>query len=256
MPNYQPIIGIPCRGDISTIYQGRPIQAQNTAYLTALIQAGGIPILIPLNLQFEQLDLILNQIDGLLFAGGGDIDPTYYDETPTVNNLSDVQTERDELEITLIKKAMAIKKPFFAICRGIQVMNVANGGTLWQDIETQNPQARRHDYYYKQPNDDTRELLAHEIEIESASLFGEISKCTSVAVNSLHHQGVKTVAPNLKVVGQADDGLVEAIEVTNHPFGLGVQWHPEELVATQPHAQQLFTAFIKAAREHHQSKSI
>lgn len=245
--NY-PMIGIPCRLDTSETYPGRPIQTQNTAYLNAVQQAGGLPILIPLNLTDEQLDMLIEQVDALLFAGGGDIDPNYYQQSPQVDNLTDIQPERDDTELRLMRLATETKMPFLAICRGIQIMNVANGGTLWQDIPSQRPECIRHDYFYDSEVSYPRHHIAHEMRLNGASRLRDIVQTDCFAVNSLHHQNVREVAPNLKAVGQAQDGLIEVLEAIDHPFGIGVQWHPEELVNHEETARKLFKAFIEAAR--------
>lgn len=250
MSQYRPIIGIPCRSDTSGLYPGRPVDAQNVAYSDAVIQSGGIPILLPVFLTGEMLHTLFNQIDGIIFSGGGDIDPTFYDQPPLVENLSDVQIARDEHEIGLMRLAIHQYKPFFAICRGVQVMNVAAGGDLWQDLASQNPDTIRHDFYY---HDDQlpRNYIAHEVRLEQESRLRLILQDNCVRVNSLHHQAIRQVAPSLKAVGRAKDGVVEVLEVPDHPFGVGVQWHPEELYAEHIEARKMFDAFIDAARNGH-----
>jgi len=147
---------------------------------------------------------------------------------------------------------MAIErhKPFLAICRGVQVMNVAAGGNLWQDLYTQYPQAMRHDYFY---NDDRlpRSYIAHEVTLEKETLLSKIVGTSRLPVNSLHHQAVKDIPPTLRAGGRADDGVIEVLEAVDHPFGLGVQWHPEELVAHQETARKIFSAFVDASRNGH-----
>jgi putative glutamine amidotransferase len=247
-----PLIGIPCRADTSGSYPGRPIMAQNSSYLKAIIQAGGLPILIPLEIDGPMLEQLFDQVDGLVFSGGGDIDPAFYDETPQVDNLDHIQDRRDQVELTLMQLAMDRQKPFFAICRGIQVMNVARGGSLWQDLTGQKPDAMRHDYYY----DDrrfARNYIAHEVTLEKTSLLGDILGIDRLPVNSLHHQAVKDIPASLKATGYADDGVIEALEAPGHPFGLGVQWHPEELVAEHETAGKMFRAFVEAAGHHHRN---
>ncbi|NJN97696.1 MAG: gamma-glutamyl-gamma-aminobutyrate hydrolase family protein [Anaerolineales bacterium] len=242
-----PLIGIPCRPDVTGgIYPGRTINVQNDSYINAVIQAGGLPVLIPLQVQGELLEELFQRLDGLIFSGGGDIDPACYGETPQVDTLDEINPLRDEVEIRLMQLATERGKPFLAICRGIQVMNVANGGSLWQDIFRQKPQAIRHNYY----STDTRprDYLAHDVTLEPGSLLSRILDADRLPVNSLHHQGVKQVGSRLRAVGHAADGLVEVLEVPNHPFGLGVQWHPEELVDSQPEARQLFAGLVSAAR--------
>jgi len=250
MSKYQPLIGIPCRPDTSGLYPKRPVNAQNLAYSNAVIQARGIPVLIPVEVTGEILQDLFERVDGLLFCGGGDVDPVFYDEPYLVDNLATIQNNRDAHELELIRLAMEKGKPFLAICRGLQVMNVAAGGNLWQDIYSQYPNALRHDYYY---NDDRlpRNHIAHEVKVESSSLLGKIAQTNRMPVNSLHHQAAKEIAPTLKAIAYADDGIIEALEVPNHPFGLGVQWHPEELVAEHESARKMFDAFINVARNGH-----
>jgi putative glutamine amidotransferase len=250
MSDYYPIIGVPCRPDVSGLYPSRPINAQNQTYINAIIQAGGIPILIPVEITGKLLETVLHQVNGLVFSGGGDIDPIYYNESPMTDNLSDIQKDRDELEFQLIRLAIESHKPFFAICRGIQVMNVAIGGNLWQDLASQCPQAMRHDYYY-QDEQLPRNYIAHEVKLEKSSLLSKILETDRLSVNSLHHQAAKEIAPSLRAAGYADDGIVEVLEAPNHPFGLGVQWHPEELVAEQETARKIFAAFIEVSRNGH-----
>ncbi len=250
MSSYCPIIGIPCRSDTSGYYPGRPVDAQNVSYSHAIMQSGGIPILIPVAVTGDMLETLFAQMDGVLFSGGGDIDPAYYHQPRLVENLSDIQVERDEHELRLARMAIARRKPFLAICRGIQVMNVAAGGSLYQDLATQNPNTIRHDFYY---TDDQlpRNYIAHDVRVNESSLLSKIVQTERVPVNSLHHQAIYHVADSLAVAGQSDDGVVEALEVPGHPFGLGVQWHPEELFFEQETARKLFTAFVTASKNGH-----
>ena len=196
------------------------------------------------------LKALFRQADGLIFTGGGDIDPAFYNESPQVDNLYQIQKARDELELALMKLALQAHKPFFAICRGAQVMNVAGGGNLWQDITSQRPQAMRHDYFHEDIHF-PRNYIVHEVALDQSSLLTKILGTDRLPVNSLHHQAIKDVSPLLKVTGYADDGVVEVLEAIDHPFGLGVQWHPEELVADQVTARQIFAAFIEASRSNH-----
>jgi putative glutamine amidotransferase len=247
MPHYRPVIGISCRPDTSGLYPGRPVNAQGRAYSDAIIQAGGIPVLIPVEVLGDMLETLFHRMDGFVFGGGGDVDPVYYHEPVLVDNLTTVQKDRDEHEFQLIRMAIERRKPFFAICRGMQVMNVAAGGSLWQDLGGQNPRAMRHDYHY-QEGELPRSKVAHKVRLEQASLLSKILETDYLPVNSLHHQAVKDVASGLRATGYAEDGVVEVLEASNHhPFGLGVQWHPEELVADQEAARKMFAAFVEAS---------
>jgi putative glutamine amidotransferase len=247
MTQYRPIIGIPCRPDTSGLYPKRPINAQNIAYSNATIAAGGIPILIPVEVNGDGMKNLFQHVDGLVFCGGGDIDPVFYGEPELVDNLSTFQKDRDAHELALMRLAIEHNKPFLAICRGIQIMNVAVGGNLWQDIYSQYPQAMRHDYFY-QDDKLPRNYIAHDVRLDRKSLLFQIIGSDRVPVNSLHHQAPKEIGPTLEAVGFADDGIVEVLEVLDHRFGLGVQWHPEELVAEQETARKIFLAFVNASR--------
>lgn len=247
---HRPIIGIPCRPDTSGLYPKRPVNAQNTAYSNAVIRAGGLPMLVPVEVTGDLLKELFDQVDGILFCGGGDIDPVYYHEPPSVDNLDTIQNDRDTHELDLMRLSIEGHKPFFAICRGIQVMNVAVGGNLYQDLYSQVPNVMRHDYYYA---DDhlPRSYIAHEVKLEKTSLISKIVGADQLMVNSLHHQAVKEVPSALHIAGRADDGVIEVVEVPKHPFGLGVQWHPEELTTEHKSARKMFAAFIESARNGH-----
>jgi putative glutamine amidotransferase len=147
------------------------------------------------------------------------------------------------VEMALAREAVTGGKPLLAICRGHQLLNVALGGTLWEDIETRMPGARRHNYYQSHP----RDMLAHNVTVAPGSLLSRQLGCDSIAVNSLHHQGVRKLAPGLRAVARAEDGLVEASEVIDHPFALSVQWHPENLLTVEPRMRRLFEGLVEAA---------
>ena len=147
MKSSLPLIGIPCRHDASAYYGKNPVNAQNESYLSAVSQAGGLPFLIPLNLETPALRTLYELAEGILLTGGGDVDPSLLQQDPHPT-LSDIQPDRDELEITLSRWAAADGKPILGICRGIQVMAVAAGGTLCQDLPSQRPEATLHNYGY------------------------------------------------------------------------------------------------------------
>jgi putative glutamine amidotransferase len=238
----RPIIGV-------TTYQGEndkhlPLVAVLRAYVDALVQAGGVPVLIPSSLAEESIHALSERLDGILFTGGGDIALDRFNGTshPRVYG---VEPERDALELSLLNSSVRDGKPFLGICRGFQVINVGLGGTLYTHIDDQMPGARRHDYYPDFP----RSYLAHKVIVESGTRLAEILGEIDLSVNSLHHQGAKDVPAVLKVAARAPDGLVEAIELPGHPFGVAVQWHPEWLT-DQPSTQRLFRAFVEAAGSH------
>lgn len=234
----QPIIGI-------TTYQGKDADDFSTvalmqSYVKAIMQAGGVPVLIPSMLAESGWDALYSRLDGILFTGGGDISLDYFkgDAHPRING---VDLLRDAVEMTLIHAAASDGKPFLGICRGAQAVNVALGGTLYTHIPDQLPNALDHSY----PSN-MRTVLVHEVKIEEGTHITEILGEPIVKVNSLHHQGLKDIAPTLRVTGHAPDGLVEAIELPDHPFGIAVQWHPEWLT-DQPSTRNLFRKFVEAA---------
>ena len=234
-----PLIGIITYRQPSSY--GFPLNAIAEAYVQAVSQAGGIPVLIPLGLSEEQLNDMLPRLDGILFSGGGDIDPQRFgaDTHPEVKG---VDADRDRVEIQLVRDVIRDGIPFLGICRGIQSVNVALGGTLYTHISDQHPGAIQHSFHNEQP----RDYLAHEVTIQPGTRLFEIMGTSPVKVNSLHHQGIRQLAAGLQVTAQAPDGLIEGVEIHAHPFGIAVQWHPEWLTAHAP-MRALFQAFVEAA---------
>jgi putative glutamine amidotransferase len=174
-------------------------------------------------------------------APGRRVDPALYGET-THPSLGHQDRDRDQTEIQLIHWALADGLPLLGICRGIQILNVARGGTLYQDIASQVPRATVH-HGAGRP----RDTLLHDVEVTRGSHLAAILGDTKVGVNSLHHQAVKDVASHFQVVARAPDGLVEGMETPNGAFCLAVQWHPEELARHTPNMQALFVALVEAA---------
>ena len=236
-----PLIGIPGRHDQSS--RGSPIFAQNRTYVEAVTKAGGAPVLISPNLDEGALRAIYERLDGLLLAGGEDIHPKHYGEA-IHEKCGQSDEARDTVELTLTRWALAEGLPILAICRGIQVLNVAAGGTLYQDIASQIPGSLKHNCWPDYP----RNYLAHQVTVNGDSQLAAVLGQSRVGVNSLHHQAVKDLAASFKIVARATDGLIEAIESNDHPFVLGVQWHPEELVQDAPPMRRLFEVFVSAAR--------
>lgn len=211
-------------------------------YLKSVEQAGGVPRVLEFN---EQPEAVLGEIDAVLLTGGGDVDPTLYGEArhPTVH---DAEPGRDTFELQLARRAMKEDMPLLAICRGAQVLNVAAGGTLVQDI----PSAVETDLLHSVT--ERPDCIAHGIQVESASrlaqVLGEIaSDVCACRVNSRHHQSVGRVGDGLTVSARSDDGIVEAIEKADARFCIGVQWHPENFWRTGEFAP-LFDAFVAAAK--------
>jgi len=209
-------------------------------YIRAVVQAGGIPILIPSILEEEDRNDLYARVQGVLFSGGGDISIKYFqgEDHPKI---AEVDDSRDITELTLLKKTVEDGKPFLAICRGVQVMNVALGGTLYTHIPDQFNTTLEH-------SQDEFTTIAHPVNIDEDSRLAEIFGETLLNVNSLHHQGLKDVASSLKVVGHAPDGMIEAVELPDHPYAMGVQWHPEWLT-DQPVMRRLFKSFVDASQK-------
>lgn len=244
--NQSPIIAIPCRYDVDDVQGARQYNVQRISYVNAIAQAGGAPFLIPVGLPDDTLRTLFNRADGILLTGGGDIDPALYHH-PLHPKTSEIQVDRDHLEITLVQWAVAQKKPLLGICRGIQIMAVAVGGTMVQDIAAELPHAGRHDYHNEPEH--PRDYLAHTVTIDSASRLFDILAAEEIMVNSMHHQAIQSLPEPYLTIARASDGIIEAIDLPGHPFFCGVQWHPEELVPEDDHSKKLFAAFVDACRE-------
>jgi putative glutamine amidotransferase len=217
----------------------RPAFGINEPYARSISNAGGLPLLIPINLPDEDIDTLLPHLDGILFTGGGDIDPRQYGNMPHLKIMG-INNERDRLEIHLIRIALQAGKPLLGICRGCQVINVALGGSLYEHLPDQFSNTVTHDNH-----DQPRDYLAHQVEITPGTRLAHILSAETNKVNSLHHQGVRRLAQELHASAYAPDGLIEAFELPAYPFGLAVQWHPEELQEYAP-MRLLFREFVLA----------
>lgn len=219
-----------------------PLYLISQDYCKAVIQAGGIPVFLP-PVGDEMLPDLLESMDGIIFSGGVDISPQEYHELPHPL-LGDLDLERDRFELALFKQVWEqTDMPVLGVCRGVQLMNVALGGTLWQDLPSQRPSHVHHsqrDHRYK---------AVHPVKVDPDSRLGSLLPKV-IAVNSLHHQGIKDMAPSLKACAWSPDGLIEALESPDHPCRLAVQWHPENLaMASYPEFLALFKYLVESARE-------
>lgn len=244
----RPIIGVPTQTlqAIDGIPEDLPHSwVMNHRYLTALASTGAAPIMVPLLTgDIDTLRGIYDVLDGVFIAGGVDVDPSSYNQArgPSCGR---TDLDRDVVEIRLAQWARADDKPLLGVCRGLQIMNVAAGGSLVQDCAEELPGSIKHDYF---PNaGHARDYLAHSVQVDPGTRLHDIFDADEVLVNSMHHQGLDRVADGLTVSATAPDGLIEALEDTEHPFAIGVQWHPEMLVDTDPGTRRLFEAFIAAA---------
>lgn len=237
----KPLIGIVAYSQIYEKY-GWDYDVSYSKNTIGVERAGGLPVLIPSRLSDESLREIFDRMDGILFPGGGDIYPQHYNaEMSEKTNWLD--PDRDRAELTLARWSVEADKPIFGICRGIQVVNVALGGTLYQDVPTECESDIKHNHPLTSP----RSGLAHQVQVAEESKLAEILGEPVVTVNSLHHQGIKDLAPSLQVVATAPDGLIEAVEIPEKHFVLAVQWHPEDLLEDDK-MQRLFDAFVTAVR--------
>jgi putative glutamine amidotransferase len=211
----------------------------------AIEHAGGLPVLIPASMSSETLRGIYERVDAVLLPGGGDVDPARYTSETQHSTVGGIDAKRDNAELLMTQWAVEEDRPVFGICRGIQVMNVALGGTLIQDI----PSATHTQLTHDTPHTEPRSTLLHEVEIESNSKLASILGTTHIPVNSLHHQAIATPSPAIRITAHAPDGIPEAMELPGKTFAMAVQWHPEDLVNNDERMQKLFDAFVAAARD-------
>ncbi len=242
-----PLIGLTTRNTDDPKY-GFPLISSPKSYTQALIRAGAIPVLVPVNLPPARHADLLAQLDGIIFTGGGDMARHYFEgeDHPKIHN---IDNERDETELALARAVKGASIPFMGICRGLQVINVAYGGTLYTHILDQYPGALEHACYPTHPTD----YLAHPVQLKAGSVLAQAVGAEEVTVNSLHHQGIKTLAAGLEPLAWAPDGLVEAFQLPGHPYGLAVQWHPEWLPES-PQMQAIFSSFVLAASQYQAGK--
>jgi putative glutamine amidotransferase len=211
-------------------------------YVYAIHKVGGMPVILPTVMRAEDWPVLVERLDGLLLSGGGDIAPSHYGQEPE-EMLGRVDEDRDAAELGLLRMAVGCGLPVFGICRGQQTLNVALGGTLYQDIASHIPDALEHAHVSGRPMGQR----VHTVTLEAGSRLAQILGSTTFEVNSAHHQAVKDPGDGVCIVGRASDGIIEAIELPNHPFCLSVQWHPEAMVAIAEEMWPLFEAFVTAA---------
>ncbi|MBB6450417.1 putative glutamine amidotransferase [Geomicrobium halophilum] len=233
----EPIIGI------TTNLRDEQMISLHQDNVTSILQSGGVPFVLPNVLQTEKIEKMVEAIDGLLVTGGGDIDPTLFGEEPHPE-LREISPLRDRFEMEIIQACLDKDIPILALCRGCQMLNIAAGGDMYQDIYTQKTnQLLQHQQ--RAP----RSHGSHYIEVNEGSKLAKIVESTRYKVNSFHHQAVRSMAEGFKVVGTASDGVIEAFESERHSFVIGVEWHPENMaIAEDVYSKRLFNAFVKAAQ--------
>jgi len=214
-------------------------------YIHALIKAGATPLLVPVSLNDAEQRRLYDLCDGVLLTGGADCDPKRFGESKH-EKTDGIDPARDHAEILLTQWAVAEDKPIFGICRGVQMMNVALGGSLIQDIPSQVQTQQEHRVgVLNMP----REKSLHTTAIDANSRIASIIKNSEVGVNSFHHQALKKVAPGLVVTSRSNDGIIESVEMPNKQFVLGVQWHPEDMADLRDDMQALFDEFVKTCKK-------
>ena len=246
----RPVIGLTTQTlhSIDGIPTGLPQSwVMNQRYFHAAASAGAIPWMVPLlDDDIPTLREIYLRLDGLLIPGGVDMDPRQYGEDvrPECGNLDPA---RDAVELQLTHWCIEDGKPVLGLCRGLQVINVAQGGSLWQDLASQNPSFSKHDFFPTTGFE--RDYLAHGVALKEGSRLQTLLEEPRAQVNSMHHQGIKKLGTALVASAVSDDGLIEAVEGTTDAFLVGVQWHPEIFEMSHAHTGHLFNGFIRAACE-------
>lgn len=212
------------------------------AYCNLLQKLGAIPFILPLGCSEEEINLLLQDFDGLVLCGGDDIDPALYNESPHPET-GEAYEPRDSQEILLAKRALALGLPIFGVCRGLQIINTVFGGSLYQDLPSQfNSEINHH-------MDKPYDREAHRVSLSEGGLMQELLGQDEIGVNSCHHQGIKVLAAGLKCEAAAPDGLCEAVSAPDHPYLLAVQWHPEFSYLKDQVSEILLQSFVEAASE-------
>lgn len=230
----KPLIGLTCQYDYS---QRRKYNKINYTYIDAIKRVGGIPIILPIVNESDIIERYLGIVQGIILTGGGDAAPLLYGEEP-IREVDSICYERDNMELKIIKRAYEIEIPIFGICRGIQMINIALGGTIYQDIYRQIPNSLGHNA------GSSIEGGYHTIEIVKDSILFEIFKKERIQVNSEHHQSVRALGNNLRINATSLDGVIEGIESTNDKFVLGVQFHPEAMIDKHEEILNIFKYFV------------
>ena len=240
----RPLIGITCaRGSGGTWREntlGHFSEFVYDVYCQGVLSSGGVPVLIPTCQDRTSITKLCRTLDGLVLSGGVDVHPRHYRQEPAPG-LRNIDEVRDNMELELTRQALAFDMPLLAICRGIQLLNVSLGGTLYQDIASQTGGSILHS-----PAAD-RDVATHTVKIQPDTILHAIVKRRTLWVNSQHHQAIHELAASLLASAHARDGLIEAVEAPDKCFTVGVQWHPEGLWQKDTAAKKLFKALVKAA---------
>lgn len=245
----KPVIGI--TPSIGTFENRGEIFRMEVSYVEAVVAAGGVPVLLPPTA--AGVEELIGVVDGIIFSGGADIRPERYGDDYVHEKTYGVSDLRDDFEFALLEAALRADVPTLAICRGIQVLNVGLGGSLYQDVPTEYPGAIGHTQPWEVGS---WEDPIHAVAIERDSLIGDIFDATTIGANSAHHQSLKRVAPGLRVVGRTGDGSIEVVEHPDKRFVLGVQWHPEKMFQVHTEHLRLFAGLVEEARAYKAQKTL
>ena len=234
------LIGITCSSILQSAYGARDVL--NRKYSHAVMEAGGVPLILPVFGGAEMAAHYLGAIDGLLLSGGVDVVPSEYGQE-ALPELDATDAGRDQLELPLIKLALEQNLPIFGICRGLQTLNIALGGTLYQDLPTQKPSGIQHS---QSKLSVPRDAFTHTMLIEPNTHLASIVGAGEMKVNSHHHQAIDKLGKGLIVTALAPDGVIEAVEFPSKSFVVAVQSHPEETATHDERSRKLFAAFVAA----------
>jgi len=234
----KPLIGVIANTDVNRF--GMPASTVPLAYTSSIEKAGGVPLVFPLTNDLSLLSTMADMVQGFLFPGGNDIDPSFYNEPP-MDKLGEVNQSLDLFQMAVFKLSLAQKKPVLAICRGTQLANVALGGTLFQDIASQFDTPT-----LKHMQDTISFETDHDVEIESGSRLHELFG-PHIRINSMHHQSIKTLGKDLVITARSKDGVIEAAQHRTLPMDL-VQWHPELMMQKNNDMLPLFQSFVGKCR--------
>ncbi|GMA51147.1 gamma-glutamyl-gamma-aminobutyrate hydrolase [Alicyclobacillus contaminans] len=242
----KPLIGITGSRHVMETHAAAPsllAVVSSDDYAQGVEAAGGCPVIVPYLTDDATVQTLANLMDGLILAGGEDVHPGLWGDQPR-HGLGSVVPERDDLEMALIRRMLALQKPILGICRGIQILNVALGGSLYQDL----PREWRGKIQHRQRA--RRDFLSHGVQLAEHSRLARLVGGTAIRCNTFHHQAVRELGEHLVAVGWDDEGLVEAVEHETLPFVVGVQWHPENLWRKHPEHLALFRGLVEAAAIH------
>lgn len=243
----KPLIGISPSAQVDALSHGVFRRyVLNAAYVRAIEAAGGVPFILPP--QLENVSAIAQAIDGLLLSGGADIDPARFGDETVHPETYGIDAERDQFEFELFAAMLTQEKPIFGICRGIQTITVALGGTLIQDVATQHPGAAEVGHRQQERGLEDS-AIGHEVLAANRSLH-PILAADRLGVNSFHHQAIRELAPDLAPVGYSPDGLIEAVVMRDRPHVFAVQWHPELMFERHPEHLAPFQALVAASQAH------